>query len=140
MLRYAYPEFTLEILCGSGTYVRSLGRDIAQALGTGAVMSELQRTAIGPFQVAHALEVESLSRERLAANLLSPLLGLTDLPHIVVDDRERQRLAQGLSIRDRWDTDDVEIVALDNRGRLSSIVVHRRPGELRSRRNFPVTD
>src|SRR5262249_44412103 len=49
--RYAYPELEVEIECGSGTYVRALGRDIAASLGTAAVMATLERTAIGPFCV-----------------------------------------------------------------------------------------
>ena len=47
VLRYDYPELELDIECGSGTYVRALGRDLAAALGTAAVMSALERTAIG---------------------------------------------------------------------------------------------
>ena len=49
---YEYPEIVLDIQCGSGTYVRSLGRDLADGLGTGAVMSALERTAIGDFDLS----------------------------------------------------------------------------------------
>src|SRR5436190_8799230 len=49
LVEYSYPQLVLDIRCGSGTYVRSLGRDIARALGTEAVMSALVRTEIGPF-------------------------------------------------------------------------------------------
>ena len=42
---YQYPELVLEVECGSGTYIRSLGRDLAESLGTAAVMSALVRTA-----------------------------------------------------------------------------------------------
>src|SRR5262245_35406014 len=52
LLRYEYPEMELRIDCGSGTYVRSLGRDVAEAVDTGAVMAALRRLAIGPFQAA----------------------------------------------------------------------------------------
>ena len=54
--RYEYPELVLDIHCGSGTYIRSLGRDLAAALGTAAVMSELERTAIGEFRVEDAVD------------------------------------------------------------------------------------
>ena len=53
---YEYPELCLKIRCGSGTYVRSIGRDLADSLGTAAVMSALTRTAIGKFQVQEGLD------------------------------------------------------------------------------------
>ena len=42
--RYQYPELVLNVECGGGTYIRSLGRDLAESLGTAAVMSALTRT------------------------------------------------------------------------------------------------
>ena len=41
---YQYPELILDVACGGGTYIRSLGRDLAESLGTAAVMSALVRT------------------------------------------------------------------------------------------------
>jgi len=139
LLDYTYPEFTLEIACGSGTYVRSLGRDIARALGTEAVMSALVRTAIGSFRLEDAVEVQSLSSDNLAANLLSPLLGLTDLPQITINDLERQRLTQGQAIDNRWKLRDKEIVAIDPSGWLCSIVQPSEKEQLRPIRNFPLS-
>ena len=55
---YDYPELHVQIECGSGTYVRSLGRDLAESLGTAAVMSRLTRTAIGGFRVEEAIDPE----------------------------------------------------------------------------------
>ncbi len=51
---YEYPRLVLEVDCGSGTYIRSLGRDLAESLGTAAVMSGLVRTAIGKFDLEEA--------------------------------------------------------------------------------------
>ena len=45
LLRFADPDFSLAIDCGKGTYVRTLGRDVAKSLGSDAVMTDLQRTA-----------------------------------------------------------------------------------------------
>ena len=47
--------FVLKINCGGGTYIRSLARDIAAALGTNAVMSALRRTKSGVFEAAEAI-------------------------------------------------------------------------------------
>jgi tRNA pseudouridine55 synthase len=61
IVRYEYPELCLDVACGGGTYVRSLGRDLAERAGTAAVMSALERTAIGRFVVADALEASRLT-------------------------------------------------------------------------------
>lgn len=54
---YCYPFLKLKIVCGSGTYIRSLGRDIAKKLGTAAVMAALTRTAVGVFRLEDALAI-----------------------------------------------------------------------------------
>jgi tRNA pseudouridine55 synthase len=48
------PEFSFHVLCSGGTYVRSLVRDVGEALGCGAHLSHLRRTAIGPFRTDEA--------------------------------------------------------------------------------------
>ncbi len=96
---YAYPELSVEIECGSGTYVRSLGRDLAERAGTGAVMSALERTAIGPFEIGSAVDVDTLTPENLAAALLPPVLAVRGLmSEVVVSDADVRRLANGQSI------------------------------------------
>ena len=70
IVEYEYPRLVLDIRCGSGTYVRSLGRDLAESLGTAAVMSELVRTAVGPFCVEEACVLRELNRDSLARRLL----------------------------------------------------------------------
>ncbi|HWO99816.1 MAG TPA: tRNA pseudouridine(55) synthase TruB [Methylococcus sp.] len=63
----------LQVVCSKGTYIRSLAEDIGRALGCGAHVQALRRTAVGPFSVDHAytLEVlESLPAERRSAVLL----------------------------------------------------------------------
>jgi tRNA pseudouridine55 synthase len=113
----------LLVHCGSGTYVRSLGRDIAQAVGTGAVMSALQRLAIGTFRVTDALADAALSPESIRQHLLSPLVALSELPQIVVSDDESRRLQMGQSIANRWNATEPEIAALDSTSRLIAIAV-----------------
>jgi tRNA pseudouridine55 synthase len=58
LLDYAWPMLTLRIVCGRGTYIRSLGRDIGEALGTGGHLASLRRTAVGGYNldVAHPIE------------------------------------------------------------------------------------
>ena len=69
VVRYEYPELVLEIECSGGTYVRSLGRDLAESLGTAAVMSALVRTAIGPWTLDTAVDPRTLTATDWQARL-----------------------------------------------------------------------
>jgi tRNA pseudouridine55 synthase len=95
VVAYEYPRLTLDIRCGAGTYVRSLGRDLAGSLGTGAVMCALERTQIGPFQINEAVDPFQLDAVRLEQSLQPPQDALAGLPKTVLDDREVERLAHG---------------------------------------------
>ncbi|MEQ1828372.1 MAG: tRNA pseudouridine(55) synthase TruB, partial [Pirellula sp.] len=78
---FEFPKFELTISCGTGTYVRSLGRDIARSLGSDAVMTRLVRTGIGPFSLSNAVDPESLtSKADIAAALLPAKLGVQHWP------------------------------------------------------------
>lgn len=63
-------EFEFEIVCGGGTYIRSLARDMGEALGTGAYMTKLVRTAAGPFRADAAVPLDDLSPETIQAYLI----------------------------------------------------------------------
>ena len=86
---YRYPELKLTMRCGSGTYVRSLGRDLAESLGTGAVMSALTRTAIGDFCVSDALDIEQLDIALIEKSLVQPLAAVTHLPRFVLTESQQ---------------------------------------------------
>jgi tRNA pseudouridine55 synthase len=95
---FEFPRFSLEIDCGTGTYIRALGRDLARGLGTAAVMSSLVRTRVGPFGVAEACELESLDRAALARQVQSPLVMLRELPQVELSEEDVQRLRWGQSL------------------------------------------
>ncbi len=65
LLAYRFPTLRVRWTVSAGTYIRSLARDLGQALGTGAYLSALRRTAIGPHRVADALPLATLSRETI---------------------------------------------------------------------------
>ncbi len=92
----------IEIDCGKGTYVRSLARDLALALGTVGHVSALRRTRVGRFTEADALPLASLvdlEYEALASKALLPVeTALDDIPALAVTDEDAFRLAQGRSI------------------------------------------
>jgi tRNA pseudouridine55 synthase len=58
--RIELPIVEFRILCSTGTYIRSLANDLGAALGCGAYLSGLRRTAIGDFSVANAIRVEDI--------------------------------------------------------------------------------
>lgn len=82
LVEYDYPRLVLDIECGSGTYVRAIGRDLGERLGCGAAMSGLERRAIGGFEIAQVIALEDLSRDSLATQLLPPLSAVQHLPQI----------------------------------------------------------
>jgi tRNA pseudouridine55 synthase len=98
LVRYRYPDLGLEIDCGSGTYVRSIGRDLGNLLGCGAVMSGLIRTAIGELTVDSAVSPESLTREALVKSLLPPGAAVAHLPQYCCTTDDRQELGNGRPI------------------------------------------
>ena len=62
LLEFNSPFIKLKVSCGSGTYIRSLVHDIGQNLGSGAIMTELERTKIGPYSVDDAVDIEAFSK------------------------------------------------------------------------------
>ena len=93
ILRYEHPELEVEIECSTGTYVRSLGRDLARAVGTEAVMATLSRISIGPFTLAEAVSPEAVSRENLAAVLKPSVLAVANLTQVNLTDAQADQLA-----------------------------------------------
>lgn len=87
----------LEICCGSGTYIRSLGRDIAERLGTVATMTELIRTKIGKFDLSDTINLDDLTIEQIEANLKSvdEVLGY---PAINLTEQDEFKLLNGQTI------------------------------------------
>lgn len=124
---YAYPELVLDIECSSGTYVRSLGRDLAEKLDTAAVMSNLVRTSVGPFGLDGAIDPEQLTIDNLAEHVLSPLVVLEDWPQIVLTPQEATLVANGGYVRFPRGSADTEWLAVDWAGAPLAILERRTP-------------
>lgn len=69
-VEYNYPVVTFTAEVSSGTYIRSLVRDIGEKFGTGAYMSNLRRTSVSEFQVTEAFKPESLSPKDIENNII----------------------------------------------------------------------
>ena len=98
----ALPEVTFRVRCGKGTYVRTLAADLGEALGTGAALSRLVRTRVGPYHVDDAVPWDTLREARDGAALwthLRPLdSALGDLPVLTLDSRATQAFVHGQSV------------------------------------------
>ncbi len=94
---------TFEVTCGKGTYIRSLARDMARALGTVAHVSMLRRIAVGPFGEAHMISLEKLSDLSHKApggdainGVLLPIETVLDgIPALAIDEEKARRLKLG---------------------------------------------
>jgi len=91
-------EFAVD--CGKGTYVRSLARDLAKALGTLGYVAALRRTRCGPFRESQAISLDKLDGfVHSAASFVLPVAtALDDIPALAVTEDEAQRLSRGQSI------------------------------------------
>jgi len=85
---YHWPRLELEIDCGGGTYIRSIARDLGEALGCGGLVEVLVRARIGRFSIEDALELHDLSSESLAQHLRPSLDALDGLPRWVLDPEQ----------------------------------------------------
>ena len=142
IVAYEYPQLTLDIECGSGTYIRSLGRDLAETLGTAAVMSGLNRTGVGRFTLDEAADLADLSKETLPSRILPPITAVGALPRIELSDDEMAEIGHGRAIRrhNRLPAGEPlpkEYAAISPQGRLAAILIHRDRDHLRALRNFP---
>jgi tRNA pseudouridine55 synthase len=98
LLRYEWPRLELEIDCGSGTYVRSIARDVGEFLGCGGLIEVLTRTRIGPFLQADAIEPATLSRESIPDLLRPAAEAVSSLPRVTITAEEVSRIARGQTI------------------------------------------
>lgn len=67
---YVWPWLKFEVICGRGTYIRALVRDIGESLGCGGVCTELTRVAVGPFALPQAIRLRGLTQERVEEHVL----------------------------------------------------------------------
>jgi len=98
VVEHGAEETVLEVTCGKGTYVRSLARDIAEALGTRGHVGSLHRAAVGPFTDEDAVTIEELEAaegDARDALILPVAAALADLPEIRLDAGQAGAVANG---------------------------------------------
>ena len=122
------PFLRLRVRCSKGTYIRTLGEDIAEALGCGGHLSALRRVVTGPFEEAQCVSLVQLEAmdevQRLAA--LQPVhVLLPGYTEVQLDKDSTDRFLNGVRRRGPWlDCDQVAVYGEHPRALLGTAVVH----------------
>jgi len=90
---------TFEILCSSGTYVRTLISDLAQSLNSGAYLTALRRTRVGHLHVRDASQPEDLEEQTINNRIIQPKDVLRGLPAVEVAVEDRSAVCNGRKLR-----------------------------------------
>jgi tRNA pseudouridine55 synthase len=101
-LQYDPPELRIRVECSAGTYIRSLAHDLGETLNTGAHLSALRRLRAGPFGLEDAVTLDELEKAMGRGgwqDFLRPASeALPDLPIVMVEEAELERIRNGLRI------------------------------------------
>jgi tRNA pseudouridine55 synthase len=114
----AGDQWTIDVRCSKGTYIRTLGEDIGAALGCGAHLDALRRVASGALDIEAAStlsQLEELDEASLDARLLPPDALVAAWPRVVLSDDDAGRFLAG--VRRRLDLDDAPALRVYGRER-----------------------
>ena len=132
LLEWAPPDLTVTVECSKGTYIRSLARDLGEALATGGTLWELVRLRSGRFSLAQAVPLSVLEAEGESARsrLLPPEEMVRDLPAVALDDEALEALTSGQAVGAAGEGPDGEVAVFGAAGELYA-VARRAEGGLR---------
>ena len=100
LLDFSTPDVRFAVRCSSGTYIRAIARDLGRSLGTGAHLTALHRTAVGPFVSADALPLDAIEDpEAVKEAAIEPARALAHLGSLEVDAEAVRRIRHGQRIR-----------------------------------------
>lgn len=98
LLRYTPPDWEATIKCGSGTYIRALGRDIGRVFACGTVMTALCREAIGHFSLDDAVSLDEIEHDRWQKKLLPLGHAVTDLVQLQCCEKQAEDVRHGRTL------------------------------------------
>ena len=139
LLGFDGQRLRLAVSCSKGTYIRSLARDIGQALGCGAHLSALRRTGSAPFSIEQAVDLEvlnELDREQARALLRPADIALPNLPPVPLNDAQAADLRHGRPLSGLEPAPTVGLVRVYAAGKFLAIAESDGRGGLKSRRLF----
>ncbi len=89
-------EYRFKIVCGGGTYIRSIGRDLASDLGSLAVMSRLERTQSGVFTINNGVSVDEFINSDNPEKYLISSDSAVNFPKLILDKKRAQKILDGV--------------------------------------------
>lgn len=100
LIEWSPPTLALDVMCSKGTYIRALARDLGAALGCGAHLEALRRTAVGGFLIEQATPLAAIEDqpEMLMSILLPPEIAVADWPAAQVSAEQARQLRNGQAI------------------------------------------
>jgi tRNA pseudouridine55 synthase len=98
VLNYEWPRLELEVECGSGTYIRSMARDIGDALGCGGLVEVLVRTRVGAFRLEDAGDPGALTAATLPSLLRPAAEAVAGMPVVGLTAEQVADVSQGRSV------------------------------------------
>jgi tRNA pseudouridine55 synthase len=123
LIEYNYPLIKLNIDCGSGTYVRAIGRDVAAGLGTAAIMTELTRTRVGPFKLSDCVVARDLYNRIEVSRHLFPAQRLVhDWHAVTLTDEQVFALRNGAQLTFDQAPEQACCAAFDQQGELVGLI------------------
>lgn len=120
------PSFVLNVVCSSGTYIRSLAYDIGQALSVGAYLSGLERVASGHFHIDSSVSLDTIMNDELwHQQIISPQEALSDRPSLTLTEDNLQLVQNGQFIDRTTDVDVEFMFAYTEDGQFAAILTPR---------------
>lgn len=93
------PQFTLDVTCSAGTYIRSLAHDLGERLGVGAHLAALARTGSGAFRLTDAVALDTLlASDDWTPYLIPPKAALPHLPAVTFTADAADAIAHGRTV------------------------------------------
>ena len=127
-----HPHLRLRVRCSKGTYIRTLGEDVGEALGCGGHLTALQRVQTGPFHLDQCItldHLEAIPEGQRHAVLQDVACLLPDHQDVTLDEDNAGRFLSGMRRRGAWpDADHVRVFGPQPRALLGT--AHVRAGEL----------
>lgn len=128
-IEYAPPELTADIVCSSGTYIRSIANDLGKALGCGAYLSGLRRTMSGRFSLRDAVPLPDLKKAFEDGTWYQYLIpaadALSDYEEVLLDMDDEANILHGRRIPTEPGVEHKDIAkAVSTQGELIALLEH----------------
>lgn len=123
IVEHSQEKTSFRCVCGKGTYVRSLARDMGERLGCYGYISKLERAAVGPFTLENAISLDIFQQngdKPTPEQVLLPLqTALDDIPVLALREQEATRLKNGnvLTLLSKPDLDRMSKAGIEWEGR-----------------------